>query len=446
MTAIETLASFLAGDLNAPAATRANIQAHLVDTVGAWVVGAATTEGRALLAFQADGEIDVGTPSALARLSEIDNIHMAAATTPGGIVIPAALCLAAARGADGKALADAILAGIEAMVRLGRAIDGPQVIYRGIWPTYFGAPFGVAAVAARLLGLDAGQTAHALALALTFAAPGVGHHNATSTSRWFAVAQAARNGLVAARAAQSGFTSDTNLLESGFLHGTFGVTPDLEKFIGGLGQSFAIDEASFKPWCAARQTMAATQGLKEILAEDVLPAQITSVEVAVPPPYLKMTNHGVVSGDRASFLTSLPYHLAIAACDPEAEYDVGQTPASLSKDVQAFMAKVTVAADDALLVHYPATWPARITVRTVDKAHERLTLAVPGEPSRPLSAADRDAKFRRFVGDAAGAQEAGAQMAESLLRACAGALGGPADVARLVGQIKGLYPKPKAFA
>jgi 2-methylcitrate dehydratase PrpD len=441
MTAIETLAGVLAAELNASAATRANIQAHLVDTVGAWVVGAATAEGRALLAFKAHDDIDVGTPSALARLSEIDNIVMAAATTPGGIVIPAALTLAAVHKADGKALADAILAGIEAMVRLGRAIDGPQVIYRGIWPTYFGAPFGVAAVASRLLGLDAKQTAHALALALTFAAPGVGHHNATSTSRWFAVAQASRNGLVAARAAQAGFTSDINLLESGFLHGTFGITPDLEKFSGGLGQSFAIDEAAFKPWCAARQTMAATQGLKEILADGVSPAQMTSVDVFVPPPYLKMTAHGVVPGDRASYLTSLPYHLAIAACDPDAEYDVGQTPASLSKDVQAFMAKVTVAADEALLAHYPATWPGRITVRTADKVHERLVLAVPGEPSRPLSAADREAKFRRFVGDAAGAA-----VADRLLAACAGATGGPEAVAHLVGQIHSLYPKPKAFA
>ena len=36
------------------------------------------------------------------------------------------------------------------MVRLGLAIGGPTVLYRGIWPTYFAAPFGVAAVAARL--------------------------------------------------------------------------------------------------------------------------------------------------------------------------------------------------------------------------------------------------------------------------------------------------------
>ena len=49
----------------------------------------------------------------------------------------------------------AIIAGYEVMTRLGRAIDGPTILYRGIWPTYFAAPFGVAAVVARLLQLDA---------------------------------------------------------------------------------------------------------------------------------------------------------------------------------------------------------------------------------------------------------------------------------------------------
>jgi MmgE/PrpD N-terminal domain len=57
------------------------------------------------------------------------------------------------------------------MTRLGRVISGPDILDRGIWPTYFSAPFGIAAVAARMLRLDANQTAHALALALTLAAP-----------------------------------------------------------------------------------------------------------------------------------------------------------------------------------------------------------------------------------------------------------------------------------
>ena len=72
--------------------------------------------------------------------------------TPGAIVVPAALTIAASlpdMAADD--LAAAIVAGYEAMIRLGAAIDGPSVLYRGIWPSYFAAPFGAAAVAARLM-------------------------------------------------------------------------------------------------------------------------------------------------------------------------------------------------------------------------------------------------------------------------------------------------------
>ena len=111
--------------------------------------------------------------------SEIDDIHLGAMVTAGAIVVPSALTIAASLpdvGADD--IAAAIVGGYEAMIRLGAAIDGPSVLYRGIWPTYFAAPFGAAAVAARLLRLDATQTANALATALIMAAPGAGHHAA----------------------------------------------------------------------------------------------------------------------------------------------------------------------------------------------------------------------------------------------------------------------------
>src|SRR5262245_55250908 len=154
MTTLETMGAFVARGIRGrvPEKTRALAVLHVMDTVGAWIAGARTSEGQALLraASARDGGLDVATPCALARLSEVDNIHLASATTPGGIVIPAALTVAAARpGTDGTALLEAIVAGIEAMVRLGAAIGGPSVLYRGIWPTYFAAPFGAAAVAAR---------------------------------------------------------------------------------------------------------------------------------------------------------------------------------------------------------------------------------------------------------------------------------------------------------
>jgi 2-methylcitrate dehydratase PrpD len=406
MTALETMAAFIARGVRGgvPAATRATAKRHVIDTVGAWIAGARTAEGRALIASPAlamtgsDTVCDVGIHCALSRLSEIDNIHLASSITPGSIVIPTALTIAANRSdTDTEALLEAIVAGTEAMVRLGLAISGPTVLYRGIWPTYFAAPFGVAAAAARLDNLDAEQTAHALALALTFASPGVGHHNAASTSRWFAIGHAARNGLIAVGAAQTGFTSDLNLLEGSFLDGIYGITPNVTAFTENLGQRFALDDISFKPWCAARQTIAATQALLEIIESGVSPDAIVSVEVHVPPPYLKMINHGVKVGDRASHLTSVQYHLALAARDLSALYDVEHSPQRIADDVQAFMQKVSVSADEALLAHYPKAWPARVVVHTSGAMQELIVIHGWGDPQRPFDDRRIEEKFRRIL-------------------------------------------------
>jgi 2-methylcitrate dehydratase PrpD len=427
VTALEQLGTHVAAGARVSDAACELVELHLIDTVGAWIASTSTQEGKALLAFRATMRaqgghdpvaLDLATRCALARLSEIDDIHLASMTTPGSIVIPGALTIAGALpGIRADDVVAAILAGYEAMTRLGRAINGPAILYRGIWPSYFAAPFGVAAVAARLFRLDARQTANALALALTFAAPGVGHHNAATTSRWLAVGNAARNGLAAAQAAQAGFTCDLNLLDGHFMAGIYDVTPDLAALTDALGERDALAEVSFKPWCAARQTMAATQALREIIETGVAPEAMTEVKVAVLPPHLKMIDHGVKSGDRASHLTSVQFCMAVAALASHFAPDVGQSPVGLQPPLRDFMNKIKVKADESLLADYPRRWPARVTVTAGSARHERLVTHVPGDPARPFDRAQVERKFLRFVTPVVGAEPA-----QRLLTQCGEAL------------------------
>jgi 2-methylcitrate dehydratase PrpD len=402
---------------------------HLVDTVGAWIASTRTAEGLALLRFRAamraskqagdDPALDLATRCALARLSEIDDIHLASMITPSAVVIPGALTLAQTMpAATADDVMGAILAGIEAMTRLGRAIDGPAILYRGVWPTYFAAPFGIAAAAARLFRLDEQATGNALALALTLAAPGVGHHNAATTSRWFALGHAARNGLAAALAARQGFTSDRSLVEGQFLPAVYGVTPDLAALTDGLGERIALTEVSFKPWCAARQTMAAIQALKESIEAGVAPATMREITVSVLPPHLKMVDHGVVAGDRASHLTSLQYCMAVAALAPDLAFDLQQAPSQLPPAVRDFMAKIRVEADEGLLADYPRSWPARVRIAAAGSAqHERMVTHVPGDPARAFDRARVHEKVLRFAEPVLGAEAA-----ERVLARCRAAL------------------------
>src|SRR5258708_39675202 len=417
MTTLEQLGAFVAQSSVPSQHLREILALHVADIVGAWIASLPTPEGAALLRWRAaSGEgaaagsihrlrLDVATHCALARLSEVDDIHLASTTTPGAIVVPGAVAVAAAwRNRNPDALAAAMMAGYEVMVRFGQAIDGPSVLYRGIWPTYFATPLGIAAVAARLLDLDAQRCAHALALALVRSAPGAGHHNLTPPSRWLAVGQAAEAGLAAALAARAGFTSDLGLLDGGYLPGVFNLKPDRVVLTHGLAERFRLEEVAFKPWCAARQTMAATQALIEIISSGIAVDTITQVTAFVLPPHRRMIDHGITVGDRASFLTSLPYRLALAALAPQAARDVGHAPADVPDPIRAFMARVPVPPDEALLSNFPSRWPARIEAMTTSGRFERTGTDVPGDPARPFDADAVREKFRRLAAPVIGVE------------------------------------------
>jgi 2-methylcitrate dehydratase PrpD len=425
-------------------AVRGDARLHLADTVGAWVAAGGTQEGRALTQFRA-GASDRVRPAgenlldrvlgscALARLSEIDDIHLASCITPGALIVPSALTIGGSLGLSGAAIGEAIAVGYDAMVRLGLALNGPSILYRGMWPTYFAAPFGVAAAASRLLGLTARQAAHALGMGLIFASPAVGRQSGAAMSRWLAIGHAARNGVFAALSAQAGFTADLGIFEGDFFSAAYDLWPDTAILVGALEERSVLPEVSFKPWCAARQTMAATQALKELVEAGVPPSDMTRLVVSVPPSHLRMINHGVAPGDRASHLTSASYQIALAAFAPDALFDLKQAPERVSGEIGAFMAKVAVKADDDLLRHYPKSWPARLEITTPREKHERLVIHVPGDPERPFDEPQVAEKFRRLV-----APFLGDRAADDLLRLSLAALDEKGAALSLLGEIERL--------
>ncbi|HVG52030.1 MAG TPA: MmgE/PrpD family protein, partial [Xanthobacteraceae bacterium] len=413
------------------------ITQHVIDTVAAWVATAAMPEARNIEAHRARLSAEISGPaldimadSALVRMSEIDSIHLGSMITPGAFVVPTALAIAAARPkVDTDALVAAIAAGLEAMVRLGETVDGPTILYRGIWPSNFAAAFGVATVAARLLGLNPQQTAHALALALTTSAPGVGNVHGPATSRWLAAGFNARQGYMAALAAGQGFVSDTGLLEGNYLGNVFGISPKAGSLTDRLGERDVVSEISFKPWCAARQTMAATQAFREIIDSGVALDAVSSVEAAVPPSFLRMVDHGIDS-DRMSRLTSLPYQMAIAVLDPQATFDVGGTR-KVAGAVSGLMGKIKISSDENLLQGFPAVWPARVVVHANGQRHEKLVTHIPGGSHRPLGTAGIADKFHRAA-DAI----IGAGRVEALVAASKGMLEGRTSPTALLAAIR----------
>jgi 2-methylcitrate dehydratase PrpD len=402
VTIISELASFVTGAKASalPAVQRERLRLHLTDTVVAAVAGTCIPEGRALHSLGGENDVasQIGRQAAAARLTEIDDIHLPSCTTPSAGIVPVALRLAAhLRQFDADEVASAIWVGTEVTARLGLAINGPQVLYRGIWPTYFAAPLGAAAAAARMLRLDEMGTAHALSLALLLVAGGVGRIHGAPSGRWFLYANAVTGGIAAALATRAGYTGDLELLDKSWLADTHGIALDREVLTGALGASSVYSALSMKPFCSAKQGIAAVEAFRGLLQEGVPIDVIEKVRVRVPKAYAAMISTRAVPGARQSTMVSVAHQIALAALTPQSLYDVDRSTPQTDAAVVALSAKVEVVPDAVLEQFYPEHWPAEVEVEAGGKTLRRRVVAASGDPEHPLDRAAIDEKAHRVL-------------------------------------------------
>jgi 2-methylcitrate dehydratase PrpD len=85
---------------------------------------------------------------------ELDDTHDGSMSHPGVAVITAALAVGSELRSSGSEIISAIVAGYEAMTRIGMAANALGVVTHGNHPTCLFGPFGAAATASKLMGLD----------------------------------------------------------------------------------------------------------------------------------------------------------------------------------------------------------------------------------------------------------------------------------------------------
>ncbi len=431
VTVISELASFVTGAKASalPAAQFERLRLHLTDTVVAAVAGARIPEGRALRAIGGENDLasQIGRQAAAARLTEIDDIHLASCTTPSAGVVPIALGIAAhLRQFDADEVASAIWVGTEMTVRLGLAINGPQVLYRGIWPTYFAAPLGAAAAAARMLRFGETRTAHALSLALMLVAGGVGRIHGAPSGRWFLYANAVTGGIAAALAARAGYAGDPDLLDKSWLADTHGIALDRDVLAGALGASSVYSTLSMKPFCSAKQGIAAVEAFRALLQEGMRIEAIEKVRVHVPKAYAAMISARAVPGARQSTMVSVAHQIALAVLAPQRLYDVDRSAAGEDPAVAGLAAKIEVVPEATLEQFYPQHWPAEVEVDAGGQTLRHRVVAALGDPEHPLDAAAIDDKAHRVLDPLLGAARV-----DEWLGLCHGALDGVAQCERL---------------
>src|SRR5262245_12052583 len=410
MSVLRELAGFVTGASAAalPEAERTVLRRHVADTLVAAIAGAQTTEGQALRKVVPCISIAdcAGMIAAVIRHTEIDDIHTRSCTTPSSVTVPATLALAIEHSEyDPDTVASAIWIGTELMTRLGVAIDGARILYRGLWPTYFSAPLATAAIASRMLHLTEEQTAHALSLALMLAAGRSGrfHGAMPLPGRSVILAMAAANGIRAAQAAKDGVGGDPTLLDGPWLKDAHGIDAKVEALTAGLGQGSIYPQMTIKPFCSAKQAIAAVEAFTTIIDDGVAPDGIDKVVVRVPPPYARMVAMKPEAGARASTIVSAAFQIGLAAHHRERLYDIERADAMRETAALSLASKVEIVADDSLLEFFPANFPAEVEVTAGGKTLRKRVTAAAGDPGRQLDDAALAVKAGRILGDAASA-------------------------------------------
>jgi len=415
MSILRDLAGFVCGASaeSLPQAERAIQRRHVADALVAATVGARTAEGRALRAVLPKDSVaaSVGIQAAIVRHTEIDDIHTPSCTTPSSIAVPAAIGLAHASGMfDPERVASAIWVGTELMTRLGAAIDGARILYRGVWPTYFAAPLGTAAVTARMASMTVDQTTHALSLALMRTAGRSGRFHGPIPGRSVILAMAVADGVRAAEAAREGVGADPDLLDGPWLRDAQGLNADLDALTSGLGRSSVYPQLSLKPFCSAKQALAAIEALTTLIDDEgFAPGTISKVIVRVPPPYLRMISTKPEAGSRSSTIVSAGYQLGLAAFARPRLYDVDRADGTLEPAALAFAKKVEIVPDESLLEFFPASFPAEVELIAGGKLQRKRVTVATGDPFRPIDDQALEQKAQR-VFEQAGCPESGSDL------------------------------------
>lgn len=401
MTVLDTLAEFVAsGSAQRLAGTdRAILRRHMTDVVSARIAGEGCTEGKVVSCFFQSGNSAEGIArlATLVRLTETDDIHTPSGTTPSSVAVAVALGVAHMHPCSAAQLESAIYVATDIIVRLGMAIGGAGVLYRGLWPTRAGATLGAAAAAGRVLGLTAAQAQHALSLAIIMTSGRTARFQGEPSGRWIIFASAVATGVMAARAAKARFIGDPAVVDEAWLERSLGVPVDLEPLVKELGSTSFFPQLSLKPYCTSRQALGGAECMRHLVSKGLAPDAIQRFRIAVPTAYAGMISQKLDPNMRSSSYVSGTGLAAIAAIDPAALYDVERAQVLNNPGVLALAAKGEVVTDASLDPLYPERWPARIEVETASDVLRHEILAPIGSPTSPLDDSQVEEKARKVL-------------------------------------------------
>jgi 2-methylcitrate dehydratase PrpD len=328
---------------------------------------------------------------------DYDDTHFDHIGHPSVAIFPAALAIAEKTRATGGAFLDAALVGMEVSISVGRCL-GMGHYNHGFHQTATAGAFGAAAAAARLLGLDTGQTAHALGLTATRAS-GLKSQFGTMGKPYNA-GIAAANGVECALLTARGFISRQDGIEcaQGFAETHAGAIGDAEAALAGLGEDFRFRDVRHKFHACCHGTHPALEALATATAgASVDPAVVEGITLTVAPKWLRVCDLPTpMTGLEAKFSYHITAAMALAGRDTGALVTFSNE-ACRDEALLRLRDRVRVETDDTL-----KDTAARVEIRLADGSR----LEADHDLDRPLPPADKELRLRAKAATLLGASRA----------------------------------------
>lgn len=397
------LTSILKREVSARARTRA--QLHLLDWLGCAFHGLRYPQGRALgphIREQPEGKCSALGAKArfldaalfhngcLGNIAEMDDVHRTSQLQPGAVVVPAALAVAEHLGASGPALLDAIVRGMEAVLRIGSGLGRRHHAFFHASSTI--GTFGAAAAAASLLDLNEDQTVWALGNAGTRTGGFQQMRQEACMSKALHNGLAAQTGVLAAQLARRNFSGPRAILEGpqGLFPATASDGSPAEISFDPQGE-WKIFDLSFKPWAAGRLVHPAIDAALKLKAALKPGQEIEEVGVLTFSDALRACDR-VEPKTESEAKFSLQHAVATALVRGKPTIEDFMPPFTHAR-VNALRTRVALAADEVFTRAHPQHHGAKVGVRLSDGSElaEQVDDAF-GDPAWPLNTAEVETK------------------------------------------------------
>ncbi len=312
-------------------------------------------------------------------------------TTP---VLAATFALGETLGISGKDFLTAFLSGFEVECKMAEAIH-PIHYGKGYHTTGTIGAFGAATAAGKILGLSEDKMCYALGIVASMSA-GIRANFGTMTKPLHA-GRASENGVVAARLAQLGLTSDPHVLENpwGFFK-ILGDGFDPDKISGRLGNPYTIvtPGVSIKPYPSGVLSHPSMNAMLDLVKEHNLkPGDVAEIRLYAGSNILNPLRYALPqTGLEGKF--SLPFCLTSILIRHRAGIREFSDEFVRSPEVQEMMKRVKTIHDPEIEAKGYAKILSRLEVRLKDgRVLKKDSGPYKGGTENPLSEAELDEKF-----------------------------------------------------